>query len=154
MAASALKAQGITAERVLVTPSAFNTVLWRVVAVGGGAYHEGFHSLFDADRRIDFRRVDRGDELLAELPPIDGVQRIRDFSKGFYALQDDAGLIRITDLRMGQYPGFVFAFHVASRHSAPVALAPSLAVGGRVDPAVTLPWLWRRMWGERIPSPG
>jgi inner membrane protein len=153
VAASALRAQGIAAERVLVTPSAFNTVLWRVVAVGGGAYHEGFHSLFDADRHIDFRRIDRGDQLLAELGHIEGAQRIRDFSKGFYALQDDAGLIRITDLRMGQYPGFVFAFHVASRHSAPVALAPSLAVGGRVDPAVTLPWLWRRMWGERIPSP-
>lgn len=153
VAAAALQAQGIAAERVLITPSAFNTVLWRVVAVGGGAYHEGFYSFFDDGRAIDFRRVDRGDTLLADVRHVEGVQRIRDFSKGFYALQDDAGLIRISDLRMGQHPGFVFAFHVARRQNAPVALTPSRSVGAFPNPSVALPWLWRRMWGERIPSP-
>lgn len=153
VAAATLKVQGISAERVLVTPSALNTILWRVLVVDGGSYHEGFYSFFDADKRIDFRRVDRGSTLLADVEPINGVQRIRNFSKGFYALQDDAGLVRITDLRMGQYPAFAFAFHVAKRHSKPVALVPALAVGGRPDPSATLPWLWRRMWGERIPSP-
>lgn len=152
-AVARLHGQGIAAERVLVTPSALNTVLWRVVAVGGGSCHEGFYSFFDADRRIDFRRVDQGDALLADVQHIEGVQRIRNFSQGFYALQDDDGLVRITDLRMGQYPGFAFAFHVAKRRSPPVALVPSLAVGGRPDPSTTLPWLWCRMWGERIPSP-
>jgi inner membrane protein len=154
LAKATLQAQGIRAERVLVTPSAFNTVLWRVTAIDGQAYHEGFYSFFDADRSIQFRRVERGAALEAGVAHIDGVQRIRAFSKGFYALRDDGGLIRITDLRMGQHPTFTFAFHVAERHSAPVALVPARAAGQRPDPAAGLPWLWRRMWGGRIPSPG
>ena len=153
VAQAALKAQGIEAQQVLVTPSAFNTVLWRVVAVGGGAYHEGLYSFFDDDQQIDFRRVDRGDALLPSVQAIDGIQRIRAFSRGFYALRNDQGLIRITDLRMGQHPRFIFAFHVAEGHSSPVALAPARAVGQRPDVKAGLPWLWRRFWGERIASP-
>lgn len=154
IARATVQAQGIQAERLLVTPSAFNTVLWRVVAIDAQAYHEGFYSFFDADRTIEFRRVDRGAALEPGLAHIDGVQRIRAFSRGFYALRDDAGLIRITDLRMGQHPTFTFAFHAAERHSAPVALVPARAVGQRTDPATGLPWLWRRLWGERVPPPG
>jgi inner membrane protein len=63
-------------------------------------------------------------------------------------------LIRISDLRMGQFPTFTFAFHAAERKSPAVALRPARAVGQRPDPAVGLPWLWRRLWGERIPAPG
>jgi inner membrane protein len=154
IARATVQAQGIQAKGMLVTPSAFNTVLWRVVVMDEQAYHEGFYSFFDADRSIQFRRVDRGAALELGLAHIDGAQRIRAFSKGFYALRDDQGLIRITDLRMGQHPTFTFAFHVAERHSAAVALVPARAAGQRPDPAVGLPWLWRRMWGERIPSPG
>ena len=154
VAGAAIQAQGINAERVLVTPSAFNTVLWRVVVIDEQAYHEGFYSFFDADRHIQFRRVDRGAALEAGLGHIEGVQRIRAFSKGFYALRDDQGLIRISDLRMGQHPTFTFAFHAAASRSAPVALVPARAVGQPPDPAVGLPWLWRRMWGERMASPG
>ena len=47
--------QGIAAERVLVSPSAFNSVLWRVIAVAGDDYHEGFRSLLD---RTDFASED------------------------------------------------------------------------------------------------
>ena len=49
IARASLAAQGIAAERVLVTPTPFNTLLWRVVAMTGDAYHEGFYSLLDDD---------------------------------------------------------------------------------------------------------
>ena len=84
----------------------------------------------------------------------EGVQRIRAFSKGLYALHDDQSLIRISDLRMGQHPTFTLAFHVAQSHSSAVALTPARDVGERPDPARGPPWLWRRLWGERVPSPG
>lgn len=156
IARATIQAQGIAADRVLVTPSAFNTVLWRVVVVGGGAYNEGFYSFFDDSTRIDFRNGERGEALLAEVQHVDGIQRIRRFSKGLYALRDDEGMVRISDLRMGQHPSFTFAFHAAQRQgaSAATALVPSRAAGRRPDAAVGLPWLWRRMWGERISSPG
>ena len=155
IALSVLKAQGVTTERVLVVPTAFNTVLWRVVAMDGGAFHEGFYSLFDDGPHIDFRRVDRGAALWPEVQHIDGIQRISRFSKGFYALQDNQGRVRITDLRMGQQPRFAFAFDAAERQSggAAVALTPARSAGQRPDLAVALPWLWRRLGGERVPSP-
>jgi inner membrane protein len=40
-ARASLAAAGIVAERTLATPTAFNTLLWRVVAIDGNTMHEG-----------------------------------------------------------------------------------------------------------------
>ncbi|MBL8348707.1 MAG: metal-dependent hydrolase [Burkholderiaceae bacterium] len=153
IARASLAAQGIAAERVLVTPAPFNTLLWRVVAVAGDAYHEGFHSLLDAQPRMPFDRFDRGAALMPEVRGIDGVQRIAAFSKGFYRLRQVGARVVITDLRMGQEPAYVFSFAVADRHSAAVPLAMPEPIGARIDIARGLPWLWRRMLGEPLPPP-
>jgi inner membrane protein len=153
VARDSLAAQGIAAERVLVVPTAFNSVLWRVVAVSGGHYHEGFHSLLDDGRHIRFDRFDRGDSLVADLGAIEGVQRIRAFSQGFYKLHEDGAKLLVTDLRMGQEPNYFFSFAVAQRHSPPVELVPSVQVGSRPDLERTLPWLWHRALGTPLPPP-
>ena len=153
IALASLAAQGIAAERVLVTPTPFNTLLWRIVAIAGDSYHEGFYSLLDASPQIGFDRFPRGLALAAEVQAIRGVQRIRDFSKGFYALRLDGARVLISDLRMGQEPAYIFTFAVAERHSAAVPLALPEQVGGRPDVGRVLPWIWRRMWGEALPPP-
>jgi len=153
IAQQSLAAQGIAAERVLVTPTAFNSVLWRVVAVAGDAYYEGFYSLFDATPRVDFDRFARGNALADELRGHDGVQRIRRFSKGFYQLRQEGARVLISDLRMGQEPVYIFTFAVAERRSAAVALAATEQVGARLDLQRGLPWLWRRLWGANIAPP-
>lgn len=153
VARAALAAQGIVAERLLVTPTAFNSVLWRVVAVDGAQYHEGFRSLFDATPGMHFDRFDRGTALHDELQGLDGVRRIVDFSHGFYKLHADGDRLRITDLRMGQEPAYTFSFVVAERHSPPVALVPAVQQGARPDIGRTLAWMWRRAAGEPLPPP-
>ena len=153
VAVSSLAAQGIAAERVLVTPTAFNSLLWRVVAVAGDEYHEGFYSLLDAEPRIHFDRFVRGNALAAELQAVEGVQRIQAFSKGFYQVRQDGARVLISDLRMGQEPTYTFSFVVAERLSAAVPLAKPEQVGMRPDLERGLPWLWRRVWGERIAPP-
>lgn len=153
IARTSLAAQGITAEQLLVSPTAFNSLLWRVVAVAGDHYHEGFYSLLDAEPRLAFDRFDRGTALAAELQGVDAVQRIAAFSKGFYKLRQDGDRLLISDLRMGQEPAYLFTFDVARRHSPAVALATPVQVGLRPDLARGLPWLWRRMWGEPLPPP-
>jgi inner membrane protein len=152
-ARESLAAQGIAVERVLVTPTAFNSLLWRVVAVGPEQVHEGFRSLLDDQPGIHFDRFDRGASLEAELKAIPGVQTIQAFSKGFYKLHADGPRLLVTDLRMGQEPAYVFSFVVAERHSAPAPLAVPVQVGLRPDLARGLPWLWRRMLGEPLPPP-
>jgi inner membrane protein len=153
VARASLAAQGIDARQLLVTPTAFNSVLWRVVAVGPQHYHEGFHSLLDAEPRMRFDAFERGAGLERELPPIDGVQRLAAFSKGFYKLFERDGRILIADLRMGQEPAYVFTFEVAERHSPPQPLPQPEQVGSRIDPERALPWLWRRLLGEALPPP-
>lgn len=152
-----LAAQGIAAEHVLVTPSAFNSLLWRVVVVAGDTYLEGFHSLLDrpaADTpTIAFERFPRGNALAAELQRDLAVGRIRAFSKGFYAMRVEGARVLITDLRMGQEPNYIFSFAVAERHSPAVPLARPEQIGARPDLTCGLPWIWRRMWGEPLPPP-
>ncbi len=153
VARASLAAQGIAAERVLVTPTAFNTVLWRVVAVQGDAYHEGFRSLLDAPPQMSFDRFPRGQALEAELPGHDGLARIAAFSKGFYRLREEGGRVLLSDLRMGQEPAYIFTFVIARRASPPVPLAVPEQVGTRPDVKRGLSWLWRRALGEPLPPP-
>lgn len=153
VAQASLARQGIAADRVLVTPTAFNSVLWRVVAVDGAHYHEGFYSLLDEGPDIRFDRFDRGAALAPELLALDGAQRIAAFSKGFYTLWQDGPLVGITDLRMGQEPAYIFRFAVAEKHSPAVPLTPSVQLGTRPDIGRGLPWLWRRALGEPLPPP-
>ena len=148
-----LAAQGLAAQQVLVTPTAFNSVLWRVVVLAGPHYHEGFYSLFDAVQQITFDRFERGAALSNALQDIDGVQRIAAFSKGFYKLHADDVRLFVTDLRMGQEPHYIFTFAVAARNSAARPLARPVQVVARPDFRRGLPWLWRRAWGEPLPPP-
>ena len=153
VARQSLAVQGVDVEQVLVTPTAFNSVLWRVVVLAGSTYHEGFYSLFDGGRQITFDRFERGTALGSALQDIEGVQRIAAFSKGFYKLHANDTQLLVTDLRMGQEPYYVFTFAVAERNSAAQPLPRPVQLGTRPDVRRGLPWLWRRAWGEPLPPP-
>ncbi len=153
IAHASLDAQGIAAERVLVTPTPFNSVLWRVIAMEGDYYHEGFYSLLDAVPRIEFDRFPRGNALASELQGIDGVQRIAAFSKCFFKLHQNGARVLISDLRMGQEPTYIFTFAIADKHSEAAPLAVSEQQGARPDIKRGLPWLWKRALGELLPPP-
>jgi len=153
VAQASLAAQGIAAERVLVTPTAFNSVLWRVIGVAGDSHVEGFRSLLDDAPTMHFDSFPRGQALATELQGLEGVRRVAAFSKGFYKLQQEGERVLLTDLRMGQEPDYVFTFVVARRESPAVPLAVPEQVGTRPDLARGLPWLWRRALGEPLPPP-
>lgn len=161
IARASLAAQGIATERVLVTPTPFNSLLWRVVAMSGDRFHEGFYSLLDSAPRVAFDSFDSGASLAADARHIDGVQRIAAFSKGYYKLQQDGQRLSVTDLRMGQEPTYTFSFVVAERRDSSipalttpfVALKRPIQVGMRIDVDRGLPWLWRRALGEPLAPP-
>jgi inner membrane protein len=153
VAQASLAAQGLQAERVLVTPTAFNAVAWRIVVMQREHYLEGFYSLRDTERRVHFDRFDRGAALEPELRGIDGFERIAAFSRGFYALRQDGPRVLITDLRMGQEPTYTFSFAIAERASPARALPVPASVGRRPDVDRLLPWLVRRIGGDPAPPP-
>ena len=148
-----LRAGGEQVQQVLVSPTAFNSVLWRVVAVTPNGFLEGFYSLLDDDHRIAFERLPRGEALYAQWQHDPGVQAIARFSKGFYKMSEHGGQVLITDLRMGQEPNYVFSFAVGGQTGATAAAPTPQLVGGRGDLRTGLRWTWRRMLGNKIPSP-
>ncbi len=153
IARDALARQGIAVEQLLVTPAPLNTLLWRVVAMSGASYHEGFYSLLDAEPTVHFDRFDRGQPLARELQDLASVRRIAGFSKGFYKFEQAGPQLLISDLRMGQEPGYTFRFVVAERHSPLQVLERPVQQSTRLDLERGLPWLWRRMRGEPLPPP-
>ncbi|HSW17342.1 MAG TPA: metal-dependent hydrolase [Ramlibacter sp.] len=149
-----LAAAGVAPERVLVTPAPFNTLLWRIVVMRDGAYDEGFYSLLDSDRPIRFDAFTGDAALAQQAKPLPGVQQIASFSHGFYKLQERAGVVHVTDLRMGQEPAYAFSFRVGQRAAggALSAVAP-VNEGLRGDVRAALAWLGPRMLGSDIPPP-
>jgi inner membrane protein len=153
-AEASLRQQGVVAEQLLVTPTAFNSVLWRVVAMTPDGYLEGFHSLLDDDAPMDFDAYDRGRAAFGQLGDNWSAQRVAWFSRGFFKVDREGDRWTITDLRMGQEPAYVFRFVVAEGvDGAPRPVEPPERIGGRPELGAGLRWLVRRAGGERIPPP-
>ena len=150
-------AAGLEREQVLVTPTAFNTILWRIVLVREDTYDEGFFSLLDPlvapDRPLRFERFPRGGELEDRTGDFVDANLIRDFSKGFYRLEDDGQRVWITDLRMGQHPYFVFSFAFAEHQSEPLRPISPIRRSARMPFDRGLDWLGRRLSGEDLRPP-
>ena len=163
IADTSIRHQGISAERLLVVPTPFNTLLWRVLVIEADSYAEGFYSLLDADRTVRFEHYARGAALYRQSDGNWYVDRMAWFSHGFFSMRRQDGVLVISDLRMGQEPSYTFTFTVpegpresartvAPSGSSASATKPAL-MPQRLDLRIGLRWLWQRMWGERIPYP-
>jgi len=154
VARDSLQRQGIEANAVLVTPAPLNTVLWRVVAMTETEYIEGHHSLLDDPPVIEWRRYDRGAELAVVHGDVEGLRRMAAFTHGFYSVHETDGRLFVTDLRMGQEPGYVFRFDLGTMAERAQGPVPAQLVGQRTDVAAGLRWLWPRLLGHKLPPPG
>ena len=147
-AASALD-HGLPAERLLATPTPFNAVLWRAVAMTRDGYAEGYYSLLDARREVQFTRYPSDDAALAPIADEPAVARLRWFTKGFQRVREMDGEIVITDLRMGFEPKYVFSFVVARREGESLRPVPSRRGPVEQPGAEDLGTVWTRLLGAR-----
>ena len=131
---------------VLVTPAPFNTLVWRVLVMRESSYDEAFYGLLDPDRPIRFERFTRKPELLSQARALPAVARIASFSHGFFKVDERAGHVVVSDLRMGWEPAYIFEFAAGTRASAMLPIKP-FSVGGLqgVDLPATLRWVVRRV---------
>lgn len=81
-----LAATGADHGRVLVTPTPFNTLLWRIVVMEPAGFREGFASLLDPPGPIEFDHFRSRVDLLARLRDDWTVERLTWFAKGFYVV--------------------------------------------------------------------
>ena len=156
VARTALERQGQVPGALLVTPAPLQTLLWRVVALPADAadphFREAYVSVFDQGRPLRWTEHVRGAALLAQHAQAAPVARLSRFAKGFVkATVTPDGQLRITDLRMGQEPAYVFNFDLGQLPS--VGAGPARQVSERPPVGPALRWIGQRMWGKDVPPP-
>ncbi|MFT6464136.1 metal-dependent hydrolase [Halopseudomonas sp.] len=109
----ALERDDIDAQAVFITPTPFNTVLWRVVAVAGDDYYEGLVSWFDDKPPVLERLPRHYTEAAPSLEGSEQHERLRWFTRDIlrYDLIDNQWVV--TDLRLGMTGYHPFRFALA-----------------------------------------
>jgi inner membrane protein len=108
-------------------------------------YYEGFYSLFDPTRNIEFTNHPSEPQLLKDIEKHWPVQRLQWFTHGFYSVQQLLDDIVITDLRMGMEPSYVFRFKVGEKVNPRAIPTESRRVYSE-RPWGQLQWVWQRIW--------
>lgn len=110
-----LAAQNLPNQQLLITPTAFNTFLWRVVVMDDGQYWEGLASVLDKDEHIDFISRPLGHWPMEEKP--NTLKGLVAFSHDYlnYRVEDD--MLIVSDLRLGMASNLSFEFVFAEKDS-------------------------------------
>lgn len=117
---SSLNKQGITYQKMMITPTILNNILWQGVAEGDSAYFMGNYSLMDKEPIIpSFTQVPKQHDLLAPYEDQRAVRILSWFSKGFYnVLEKPDGTYQLNDLRFGTFgeykneKSYIFQFNL------------------------------------------
>ena len=138
---------GIPDAPVFSTPTPFNTVLWRVVALTDSGYLQGYDSLLVDTRPIRFDAYPSDTVSLQAASNIWSVGRLRWFASDFIKASVENEQLLLTDLRMGGEPNYVFTHAVAERSNPgwrPIATEQIFGTFSRGD----LDMIRRRLWHD------
>ncbi|MEL7292447.1 MAG: metal-dependent hydrolase [Pseudomonadota bacterium] len=108
-----LATQNLPSQQILITPTPFNTVLWRVVVMGDDQYWEGLVSLLDRDPSIKFVSRPVGHWPLEEEP--ETLVGLRAFSHQYLDVKEQQGQLIVSDLRLGMANNLAFEFVFARK---------------------------------------
>ena len=141
----ALASMQLQGAPVFLTPTPFNTLLWRAVVITDHGYLEGFDSLLVDEGTMRFTAYTSATDAIEGAGDIWAVSRLRWFAQDFVKAHIDNDRLVISDLRMGQEPTYVFSHVVAARGNPhwkeiPAELLP-VSFGDRA-----LAGVWDRIW--------
>ena len=151
-AGARLAAAGIAPARMLATPTPFNSLLWRVIAVDGDRYLNLYVPMLGgADAVTAYAHpLGPGPDCLAGIPV---AGRLGRFAHGFVRAEHDGDAWRVADLRMGLTPNYVFRFEVAEAAEGLPAAVPPRRVRGARSADGDIDWLLAGMRGEPAVRP-
>jgi inner membrane protein len=140
-----LAGMGLRDAPAFVTPTPFNSVLWRIVVRTEAGYLEGFGSVMPGAPPIGFQAYASDQAALAAASDVWAVRRLRWFSRDFVRAEVKNGQLLLSDLRMGQEPFYVFTHVVAERGSPHWRAIPTKLLPFEYDRSALFESL-RRMW--------
>lgn len=147
----ALAEQAIDYQHIKVSPTALNTLLWRIVVIDEEHYYEAFRSFFDGDAVMEFVQFDRGTALTEQLSDTGAVEQLDWFSQGTFKLEQQPEGLLLTDLRMGMEPSYFFRFVIASHHDGHYQNLPPQQLAADRDIRRSLQWVWQRIFTADLP---
>lgn len=109
----ALDKQAITFKKFESTPSPFNTLLWRAVAITEQGHYEIYASVFDSVDEVDIRFYKTENHVLNLLDQ--RIALLQNFTKGLYGVYQQEQTYIFSDLRMGLEGFYVFSFEIAKQ---------------------------------------
>ncbi|KKA46056.1 metal-dependent hydrolase [Salinivibrio sp. KP-1] len=132
---------------LIIMPTPFNTLLWRVVVSGEEQYWEGLASRLDANPSIDWVAQPLGEWPLANS---DTLSALRTFSRNFIRFENRNGQQVVTDLRFGvaAYQPFQFLLAEQNTDGDWYLVSPKQLEPGPL-PETALPALWQRLLGDQ-----
>lgn len=98
--------QGIAYEDYISKPTPFNAIFWAVTAKTADGYYNGFYSLLDEDRKIDFDYFPKQEALLNPYLPHPKLEQLLEITKDYYTVEQQCDTLLIHDLRFGQFNGW------------------------------------------------
>jgi inner membrane protein len=117
---------------LLVFPTPFNTLYWRVLSYHQESYYEAFTYLGD-DKPLQWQRYDNNRYLAKEIQ-LQYLQRLEWFSHGWLRFDEIDGQLQITDIRLGVADYHPFTFAVAQQDKSNwQTIEPQQVVIGEVD---------------------
>ena len=143
----ALPAMSLDDAPVFLTPTPFNTVLWRIVVLTDDGYLEGFDSLFVDEGNMEFDAFPSDTQALSDASGVWAVSRLRWFSRDFMKASVVDDRLLLSDLRMGSEPTYVFTHVVAVRDNPHWAAVPTELLPATFDSSM-LAVTWDRIWRD------
>ncbi len=143
----------VSPERLFATPTPFNALFWRVVAIDGPRYINLYVPLLGGADAVTAYTHPRY-PASPDCPALNGVmKRLVTFSRGFYRFDIADGALIMSDLRMGLTPGYSFRFVVAEQGSGGFRdAAPKRVLAERGAPG-DLRWLVDGVLGRKSIRP-
>jgi len=143
----ALSAMDLQDAPVFITPTPFNTLLWRVVVQTEDGYLEGFDSLLVDEGELQFVAYPSDKKALADASVVWAVARLRWFASDFVKARVQRNRLHVSDLRMGQEPYYAFTHIVAMRGNPHWKEMPTVHIPMSVADRA-LAETWRRIRAE------
>ena len=112
-ARDSLQALNLPQDKVFITPTPFNTLLWRIVVLDDERYWEGMASLLDDRPEVRFVPQSRSHWPMGETPAT--LNAFRAFTHDFVTYRIDGNRLIVADLRLGMPGNLAFQFQFAEK---------------------------------------
>ena len=142
-----LASRNITPERLIATPTPFNTLLWRVIVIEGNRSFNLYMPVFGGADRATLCAYDRNLQLEACAGDDPRIAKVARFCRGFYRILVRGDAVSVADLRMGLSPNYAFRFSLGRLEGGTLVPGPTRRMEGRGDIGKDIDWLLANLRG-------